>query len=361
MKKHFSFLVTLCTLFITTGAGCINFGSTAQGPMGVFRSNDKGESWTSIAAYPTAQGVKSLEGLKVYRIFSDPSDTNTMYLASRGQGLFYTYDNGATWQAVSALGNAFIYGLAVDPKDKCTIYATDGQKIFKTTDCSRTWQYVYTEQRPEERFAALAVDFSDSNIVYALQFNGDFLMSVKGGEGWRTVRRFGQQMRDLQVDPRQPHRVYIATYRDGLWRSEDGGLVWAHLQDGFSPYSGSQEFYRLILNPGQPDSLFWISKYGILRSDNAGGSWTDLKLLTPPGGVVIFGFAINPKNQKEMYYTGTLLGEGNVHVRSTFYKTSDGGNNWITKKLPTNTIPTIIRLHPDNENILFMGFTTLEE
>lgn len=359
MKKYF-YLAAFVAVFVLTGASCIQLGGSAAGPMGMFRSTDKGETWQPIVAFPTAQGVQSIAGVKVYKIFTDPSDPNAMYLGSRGQGLFYTYDNGTTWQTVPYFQNQFIYGLAVDPKDKCTIYVTEGANVIKTTDCARTWKIIFTEQRPSERIVSVAVDFGDSKSILIAEKGGDILVSGNGGGSWKVANRFGLQLEHLVADPLNPKRLYLASYRDGLWRSDDTGATWRNLSASFDSYSDSKTFYRLVFNAGKKDSLFWISKYGILRSDNAGDTWTDLKLITPPGSVNIYGFAVNPQNEKEMYYTGTLLGDNDTHIRSTFYKSVDGGVNWITKKLPTNSIPVYINVHLQNASEIFMGFSTFK-
>jgi len=360
MRKIY-WLAALGAVMLFTGAGCINFGSTAQGPMGMFRSSDKGETWKEINTYPTSKGIVSLAGIKVYDVHADPNDINAYYLATRGQGLYYTYNNGDSWQTVGELGGMFVYALAVDTKDKCTIYVSDGQHIYKTVDCTRSWQLVYTEERPTQKLIALAVDYGNNATIYGAEANGEILISNDAGRSWRTEKRFGFELKDLIADPNQPKRLYAAAYRQGLWRSDDSGVSWTDLSGGLNNYSDAKNFYRLVLNPAQNNSLFWISKYGILRSDNAGATWNELKLLTPPGSVNIYGFGMNPSNQREMYYTGTILGENNKHVRSTFYKTSDGGVNWVTKKLPTNTIPIIMWVHPKNNSTLFMGFTILEK
>jgi hypothetical protein len=60
-----------------------------------------------------------------------------------------------------------------------------------------------------------------------------------------------------------------------------------------------------------------------------------------------------------MYYTGTILGSKNEHIRSVFYKTEDGGKNWVTKKMPTDTIPAYLLVHPENNNLIFMSFMNL--
>lgn len=360
MSKKILVLFSLIAGLTLTGAGCLQFGATAAGPMGIFRSQDKGESWIAAMAYPTVKGVGSIAGVKVYRIFEDPSDNNAMYLGTRGQGLYYSYDNGDSWRTVPFFNGKFIYGLAVDPHNKCVIYVSDGPVIYKTVDCTRTWNIVYTEERPDQRIVSIAAGFEENSNIYAALLGGDILKSNDGGKSWRVVKRFGFFLQQIMTDPFNPRRVFVASYRNGLYRSDDNGENWTDVSKGLESFSESVNFYRLILNPGQKDSLFWISKYGILRSDDAGDTWNALQLITPPGSVNIYGFAINAKNQKEMYYTGTILGEKNAHVRSTFYKSVDNGKNWVTKKLPTNTIPMSIRIHPDKDSVLFMGFTSLE-
>jgi len=358
MKKIY-LLSSLFAVLIFTGAGCIQFGSSGNGPVGIYQSNDKGDNWKPAVAMPTVSGVQNISNINVYRLHNDPQDNKAIYLASRGQGLYFSYDNALSWQNVPALNNKFIYGLAVDPKDKCTIYASDGQYIYKTEDCSRTWNQIYQEGRSDQRIISLAIDYANNNLIYAAEMGGDILVSENAGRGWRSVYHFDFQLQYLVADSFNPNRLYAAAYRRGLWRSDDNGKSWIDLSKDFDNFNDSNQFNRLVLNRGKKDSIFWVSKYGILRSDNAGASWEDLKLITPPGSVNIYAFDINPKNQNEMYYTGTILGDKNVNVRSTFYKTTDGGKNWVTKKLPTNTIPVWVLVNPDQDSNLTMGFTTL--
>ena len=360
MFKRLSWLSAIFFTLVLTGAGCISFtGGSASGPKGIFLSSDGGDSWTQKNTLVTAQGPKSLSGANVYRIFTDPSDTNALYMATRGQGLFYSYDSGETWNSFLPLANKFIYALSVDPKNKCTIYVSDGPNIYKTTDCGRFWKSVFTETRPSQRLVALANDYNNANIVYAAEIGGDILRSKDGGNSWRVVESFNVELRHLAVDPFNSKRVYVASYGQGLYRSDDSGDTWKSLSQGFSNFNGSLNFYRLVFHPTQPNSLYWISKYGIFHSADAGGTWAEIKLLTPPGSVNIYSFAVNPKNLAEMYYTGTVLGDSSQNIRSTLYKTTDGGINWVTKKLPSNAIPVDLLIDKDNGKKIFLGFTTL--
>src|SRR3989344_2374266 len=121
MHKKIQLLLGLLSALVLTGAGCIQFVNSAQGPMGVFRSADAGETWVSKSTLLTAQGVKSLAGAKVYKIFTDPGDPKALYMGTRGQGLYYSYDSGDTWQATAVMAGKYIYGLSVDPRGQCTV------------------------------------------------------------------------------------------------------------------------------------------------------------------------------------------------------------------------------------------------
>lgn len=359
MSRRLVYIFSVVAFLVLTGQSCISTGATST--VGMFRTQDKGEAWQTISAVPTTKGVASMSGVNVFRIYDDPNDANAMYIGTRGQGVYYTYDNGDSWFPISVLAGKFIYGLVVDPNDKCNIYVSDGQHIYKTTDCNRTWNLVYTEERPDQRFVSLAMDYFDSNVIYGAEIGGDIFKSEDGGINWKVVKRFKLNLQYLVADPNAQGRIYVASYRNGLFRSDDNGDSWQDLNAGLTTFADSKNFSRLILNTAQRDSLFWISKYGILRSDDAGATWSELSLITPPGSVNIYGFAINPKNEKEMYYTATILGENNSNVRSTFYKTSDGGTSWVTRKLPSTAIPTALRMHPSKTGVLFLGFTDLNK
>ncbi|MFH1789485.1 MAG: hypothetical protein ABH832_00190 [bacterium] len=361
-KKISALAVSFFCLFFLTGVGCINFSSQSQGVMGMYRSENKGEAWAQITSMPTLEGVKNLSGLSVYNMFFDPSDDDAIYLATRGQGLYYSYNKGDSWQSSPHMNNKYIYSVVVDPADKCTIYATDGPHIFKTNDCLRSWSLVFTEERLNERLVDLAVDPDNSDIVYGAQLNGDVLRSEDAGKSWRIIKRFGFGIRDLVIDKVDSNtkRIYVAAYKDGLYRSDDSGIEWINLSVGFDGFNDSKQFNRIVMNNNKKDSLFWISKYGILRSDDAGKTWKSISLLTPPGSVDIYGFAVSPKNDKEIYYTGTVLDNKKKNLKSTFYISSDGGNNWVTRQLPTNTVPVSLYIYKKNTSMLFLGFTLFD-
>lgn len=357
-RKILSLSLIIAGVFLI-GAGCVSFSSSktgASGPAGMFISQDKGESWAQSNSLLTAKGLESIAGVNIYRLVEDPEDTDALYLATRENGLFYTYDGGKTWQHAGApLATGFIYDVAVHPQNKCVIYATNGRQIFKTDDCSRHWTEIYRESRSDVFVTSIAFNYFTPFEVYTTETNGDLLQSNDGGQSWKVLNRLNVRLVAVVASHLQPNLLYVITRDKGLYRSDDGGANWINLQDKLKVFSGALEYRRYLLHPAKPNILYWISTYGILVSNDRGENWQALNLITPPGSADIYGFAVNPKNDQEIYYTAT------VKDRSTFYKSIDGGKSWITKKLPTDQRPVALRVHPQNDSRLYLGFAAPPE
>ncbi len=318
----------------------------------MFVSVDKGESWKQVVALPTSGGVQSIANVGIYRIADDPQDPNAMYLASRENGMIYSYDNGETWQKTKGpLSSGFVYSIAVHPKNKCIIFATGGKQIFRSDDCARTWSEMYRESRANVRVSSLAFSYFAPYQIYAAEQNGDVLESYDSGNSWTVNRRFGDDLVHLVTSPLKEGLIYLITRENGFYRSDDSGKTWNSYADKLKGFSQAKKYRRYLLHPTKPDTIFWVSTYGILRSDDRGETWKAMELITPPGSADIYGFAINPKNENEIFYTATIAD------RTTFFKSLDGGKNWITKKMPSNQIPVVLRFNPTDENKLFLGFT----
>ncbi len=356
MRKSISIIAVLCFAIFLTGASCVSLGGgggeTTFGPAGMFLSQDKGESWQQIVALPTSAGVKNIANVSVYRLADDPQDPDAMYLTSRDNGLFFTYDNGASWQRPSdgSFASGYVYGVAVHPKNKCVLYATNGRQLYRSDDCSRHWTEMYRESRLDVVINSLAFNYFSPYQIYLSESNGDVLTSFDSGNSWNVVKRFGTRIYNIITNPLQEGLIYIATADDGLYRSDNGGVDWAPLAKGLTKFSGAMDYRRLALHAKNPNTVYWISTYGILRSDDKGDTWTAYNLLTPPGSASIYAFTVNPKNDNEIFYTAT------IGARSTLYKSLDGGKSWITKKLPSGQVPVVLRAHPEKNNVLFLGF-----
>ncbi len=357
LSTIFSRLGLLVAILVLVGQGCISVGPRddieTAGPAGMFVSTNQGEDWRPISLLPTAEGTENINGVSVYRIFEDPTDSKAMYWASRANGLFFSYDDGRTWRhAENEISVGFVYAVAVDPKDKCNIVVTNGRLAFRTTDCTRTWKEVHREDNPKERINSIAYDPLVENRMYMAKTGGQILVSNDNGISWSVVHRFRRaRLEKIIPDPFTTSTLYVASRSDYLQISRDGGVTWESTEEQMDSFPKADEYRRFFHHPNKQGVLYWISTYGILVSEDRGATWEAMELITPPGSVDIYGFAVNPQNDDHIYYTGTFSG------RSTFYRSFDGGKTWETRKLPSGQIPTALRVHPENGEWVYVGFT----
>jgi len=345
MRKALFFLILSAVLL----TGCtLNFGSN-QAPVvsGVFKSSDSGTTWSEKNLFLYSGGVGNTAGLSVINLTFDPQDYNAIYLASKASGLLYTYDGGDSWMKANRIKDGRINAVVIDPKNKCIIYATFGSTILKSVDCSRSWSEVYIDTRKETVLTALAINQVNNLVVYAGNSSGEVLKSFDGGGNWQVIKRLSSKVTKILIDPAESNIIYTATQNKGIYKSDNAGASWANINDGLKPYSASLEYKNLIFDQSQPDSLLLAAKHGLIKTNDGGQTWEPLKLITPPASVDIHSVAINPQNSNEIYYA----------TASTFYKTVDGGKNWITKRLPTKAIASYLLIHPLEPNVIYMGLT----
>ncbi|MBI4433777.1 hypothetical protein HY632_03315 [Candidatus Uhrbacteria bacterium] len=336
------------SLLAFLGAGCITISGTGNRPDGgLFASSNRGDQWVQRGSIPTTTGTpKSLANVDVRMIMQDPQDPKALYVATDGSGAFYTWDGGASWWPLGGpLGQGSVEVVAVHPREKCSIYAAAGQKIFRTTDCARSWQ----SSDFDFAISAFAIDPLTPSTMYAGNARGDILKSVDGGRGWRAVFRTNNPIVKLLITSSGAAEassvVYAATRSAGFLRSGDAGATWQEFRTVFDRFPGSLEFRDLVPAPATPGMLFHVSKFGILRSTDGGATWESLTLITAAGVVDIQAFAVNPQQSGELIYA----------TASTFYKSSDGGRVWVSKKLPTARAASALLVDRVDGNLLWLG------
>lgn len=347
--KKLAFILSMLTIFIFSGVSCVKV-KVGSFDGGVYKTIDKAEHWEQKVALLSIDGGKSIAGVDVLSLVFDPQDSQTLYLGTKKNGLFVSYNGGDSWQSVEKLPAGPIKAIGVNPQAKHIIYVAIGGRIFKSNDCCRNWQNVYLEATGAE-VLSLAIDPADYSKILAGLSDGRLLRSVNGGASWATMYDFQGPVKQILINPKNSGIIYIVTAGRGLWRSADGGANWQNLDEYLRDYSGSRDVIWMIFDPTKPDSILTASNYGLLRSDDGGRTWFDYKLLLKPGRTKIYSFAINPKNPNEIYYS----------TATTLYKSSDDGKNWRTKSLPSKRAPIIMLADPNNPNVLYLGVQKIEK
>ena len=95
------------------------------GPL-VFVTEDRGKSWSSIAANLPAD-----EPAKVLR--EDPANAKVLYLGTEF-GLYVTLDRGKSWSKLGGLPTVAVDDIAVHPRDRDLVVATHGRSLYVLDD-----------------------------------------------------------------------------------------------------------------------------------------------------------------------------------------------------------------------------------
>ena len=221
----------------------------APSPGGVYVSHDQGATWALVE---DELGSRA----DVVALVSDAS--GSLVLAGSGIGIFRSRDRGDSWTPASAgLRASDISALALDASDPSSVWASGSgladAGLFRSADAGRSWSLAGGPGNP--LFAnALAIDPGNPSTLYAA--NSDVYRSEDGGAHWThsTPINFGN-VDALAVDPGSPARVWAAG-GGGLFRSDDGARTW-------DPASISQEVYSLVFDDRRPGTVYAGSYYDI--------------------------------------------------------------------------------------------------
>jgi photosystem II stability/assembly factor-like uncharacterized protein len=356
MFAHLSKMSVLLGALALFGAGC--FGSTAPVPAtgpdgGVFRTKTdifgpKVEvvEWKQLKLLNAGTKFGSIADVGTVTGAFDPQDPLTMYLGTVQNGLMYTSDGGESWQSAKGISVGRIEAVAVSPKDKCVIFVSRANQIFKTENCGRDWNQSFFDGRTDKRFTALAIDPKNDNAVYAGTSDGDLFRSDNAGATWRaTYRVEGIRIMNIAVDPHDSKIIYAASYGSGVLKSTDNGATWTSIRKPFQDFDKARFPRAVVLDPNIVNRIYHISRFGMLRSDDAGATWSPVTIANPNNTLDVRAMAIHPKDSKKLTYaTDTNIAFSN-----------DGGVTWTSRKLPTTRGASFILFDPSTQPALFVG------
>ncbi len=352
MPKHVFLLIFTLVFF---GAGCVGIGSktTKKADGGVYKTSDAGATWAQTVAFPGAKSVGTIAPTNVLVVRRDAADPEALYLGTRENGMFFSYDNGATWQQsrVAGLKEGRVDEIAVDPKNKCVIFVIKGARLFKSVDCNRTYSdEAYVETRVGVSLKTIAVDWYNSQILWLGLSNGNVLKSVDAAKTWQRAMNGKTSANAILVNQTDSRMVLVASAGNGFYRTTDAGKTWKNIEKELKNFKGGDSVSELSQDK-RSQVVVAATKYGLLRSFDFGATWESVPMLTAPGQAAIQAIAVNPDDGTRMAYAAT----------STFYSTIDGGKNWATKSVPSARPIESLAIDPKNPSVVFAGVVAPEK
>ncbi len=333
--------------------GCISVKDDSQpkGYMGVFKSEDAGVTWKLKGSLLNIQGkVIPLINVSVNKLILDPNDSNTIYLLSE-QGLYYSYDAGASWTKSKHFENSNILDMAIDYQDKCNLYVATGTTLSKSTDCGRTFTSAYVDERSDARITDIETDRypGNQNVIYLANSKGEFKKSEDFGGSWRNIRSYGKLIKQIILDADDTRIIYLVLDKYGLAKSADSGTTWVDgdpmNKEMGKQFKNSKNSRFLIQDLSGSNAFFYVSDYGILKTIDGAQTWQKINLVSPTGGKDIYSLAVDPANNDIIYY-GT---------DAAIYKSVDGGNTWTTQKAPNVGYVNALIIDPKNPKSIYLG------
>jgi len=174
---------------------------------GVYRSEDGGASWTPINAGTRADFLPQRypeAGQCVHKLRLHPARPARLYQQSHC-GVYRSDDRGDTWTEITdGLPSDFGYALALDPSDPDVAYVipeesshmratVDGRlRVYRTRDAGASWEPL-TRGLPQEHAyvsilrEAMDTDGLDPCGVYFGTSSGHLFASRDGGDSWELI------------------------------------------------------------------------------------------------------------------------------------------------------------------------------
>ena len=355
MSKFLKLLILIIVVFPLFGAGCVlKLNNTKAG--GIYKSFDKIESWEQkVFVSKVKRRVTTIAGVSTRQLKFDPQNSQTLYLITVANGMYVSYNGGEQWIPLFSTTGSF-EDLAIDPKERNVLYTARGNQIFKSTDNGGQWKMIYLEALAEKSVKSLAVDLIDNKIIYAGMSDGRLLRSLDAGqswENWMEASFAGKNLSKIMINPKSPQWLFLVTPSNGIFRGDREGSEWVNItvNNDTKKLKGINNFKTMFFDEGQTFGLFLATQYGLLKSSDAGDNWESIPLLGASGSYNIMSLAVNPQNNKEIYYGTT----------NALYKTEDGGQTWVTKKMPASGGAGALLLKPEDPKILYLGIKVLEK
>jgi photosystem II stability/assembly factor-like uncharacterized protein len=300
---------------------------------GVFRSTDRGQSWTKLndlCPRPFYFG----------KIRLDPADVRRVYVL--GAWLHLSTDGGRTFAKTDGAATAHNdhHALWIDPRNsRRMVLGGDGGLHF-THDQGATWSHC--RNLPIGQYYAIGVDMSLPYRIYGgLQdhgcWGGPSATRTQGisASDWYKMRKGDGQC--CQVDPTNPNSVYAAIHYGQLRRLDLRTGASKKITPRPGPKAPKYRFNwtaPLLLSPHNSRVLYFGGNF-VFRSPNRGNKWSvispDLTRGRPgpskDSGHTLTALAESPL-RRGLLYAGT--DDGRLHL------TTDGGGRWteLTPRLP---------------------------
>jgi photosystem II stability/assembly factor-like uncharacterized protein len=349
----------------------------------MYNSEDGGKTWVSNI-------VQRIHG-DFHALWIDPANSNHVLAGSDG-GLHASYDRGRTWDFINTIPLGQFYEVSMDSQKPFWVYGglqdngswsgpsgTLNQEGITNDDWYRTGG--------GDGFYSV-VDPTDPTVVYVESQNGSMSrLEMKTGErkSIKPESRPGEKRyrfdwnSPIVISPFNNQTIYFEGNR--VFKSTDRGNTWTWSDDltkdqdreklpimgalpdknMLSRHDGQETFGQIVTfaeSPIKEGLLYAGTDDGNLQISRDGNrTWKNITANIPGVPKNTYVSRIVPSRYAEGTAYLTLDGHRADDYSTYVFVTNDFGQSWksIKSNLPAGVTARVIREHPRNQNLLFLG------
>jgi ligand-binding sensor domain-containing protein len=187
-------------------------------------------------------------------------------------GLYRSINSGKSWiQLKQGLFSQDIRALAIDPKNSQLMYAGTPKGIFKSEDQGESWNKWFDKAHGLTNVFIndLLIDPNKTKVIYAATQSGLFVSSERE-DLWRPVKDKvlkNKNIQTIQFSAAKPSQLIISTKNSVYRNSVDGDIVekkWTDIP---------KEISSIITLKTDPEFIFIGTGKGFYKSFNGGLNW----------------------------------------------------------------------------------------
>ncbi len=309
---------TNANVVLAGGAGSCTGSSSPTGP-GMFRSTDRGATWTRVLSF------------NVEDIVFAPG-TATAYASVPGQGVFKSIDGGATWtnSSTGLTPSGSRMRLAMAPGDARVLYTLQGGQVHRSLDGAATWTLRTSSVCEGQCTYNQAISVHPTDVNQVLVGTIRPARSTDGGTTftfltttWGSGQTVHQDIHVVLYSRTNGSRFWVGS-DGGLWRTDDGGTSFVNMNSNLNV----TQFYDLAVHPSNADTVFGGAQDNSSSRRTTSPVW-DLTFVSGDG----FMNAIDPTNTNIVFQTSYPSSS-----LPSIYRSTTGGAPNSFSKLPTTGI-----------------------
>jgi photosystem II stability/assembly factor-like uncharacterized protein len=289
--------------------------NTATGGGYLFVSDDGGRTWIQARNLDTGR-------IRIFSVEQDPINTDNMFLGTN-LGIFRSIDRGNSWTQVVAPKP--VAG-PVKKKPVAQARAKPGAKTVAKAAPKVAAPAVPRPVKPTVPGLIPALTEKVKVLEVLPDGKGGILAGTDMGlyrsddlaKGWEKLPLggFSDNIFAIHVSPLRPETIWAGTANSGVLVSHDSGKTWAKAGGAVDNVPVSS----IKSDPERPDYIYVGTTQTFYISRDAGQTWTRRGGNLPIGNFT--SILINPNNTDEILLSSSLEADGGVFI------STDAGSRW---------------------------------